>query len=112
MTRYWAQRWTEFDLLPQLVDDYIEPAALVSILGPPDRLQQFPGREDPVRMRHHVAKEVVLLRRQMRRPSRSRHPPCGEIDVDLPEEDWRVERQRFLKRGTAARSKTVETGGG
>ena len=79
--------WLRFDLLSQLVDDHAQVVHLVAVVGPPDRLQQFPVRQHLVGVRHHVSQQFEFLRRQPHAPAAGDDLTGVEVDLDAAQDE-------------------------
>src|SRR5262245_22262955 len=71
------------DFLTEALHEYTQIVDLISVIGSPHGLQQFPMWNSFVRMQRQVTQEVEFLRRQMGRDLSFSHSSGGEVDRDL-----------------------------
>ena len=71
------------DLLPQLGDEVVDRARRRRLLVAPDLVQNLLARDDLARVRHQIAEEIELARREVDALAAAVRLVRAEIDVDV-----------------------------
>src|SRR5215208_7185885 len=80
-----ARSATFFQLLAELADVHLKDVGVPAEVVAPDALHQEVSRQDPTRVLHELAQQVVLGRGQLDRPVASMGHPGPGVQDEIPE---------------------------